>query len=180
MTFPAFTAGEVLRATDMNAVGLWKIASGSLNLNTSYTSVTGVFSSEYRNYRLLLNITARSTANRFDMRYLVGTTPVTASYYQGGIGSDYGSNTTAYFQRSSNDAQFFFDNTSGAASYSIDIMTPQQPTPTRHYGQTAQVNNPLSFAFGGAQTGSNQVTGFQLGTNTGTMAVDYYVYGYRD
>jgi hypothetical protein len=180
MTFPSFSSGEVLRAQDMNAVGLWKVASGSLSLTTSYSNVAGVFGSEYRNYRVLLNITARSTTNRFDMRYLIGTTPVNSAYYQGGIGSDYGSNTTAYFQRSNNDPQFYFDTTSGAASYSIDIMTPFQPVPTRHYGQTAQWVNPLSFAFGGAQVANNAITGFQLVTSTGTIALDYYVYGYRD
>jgi len=181
MSYPSFSAGEVLNASDMNAVGLWKVASGTLSLTTSYTNVTGVFSGDYKNYRLLLNITARSTGNRFDMRYLVGTTPVTTNgYYQGGIGCDYGSNTTAYFQRSNNDGNFYFDNTTGTASYSIDIMSPQLNTPTRHYGQTAQVTNPLSYAFGGAQVGNNQITGFQLVASTGTMTVEYQIFGYQN
>jgi hypothetical protein len=181
MPVPDFSPGEILTAGAMDSIGLWKVASGTLSLTTSYSNVTGVFSGDYKNYRVLLNITARSTSNRFDMRYLVGTTPVTTNgYYQGGIGSDYGSNTTAYFQRSNNDGNFFFDNTTGTASYSIDIMSPQLNTPTRHYGQTSQVANPLSYAFGGAQVGNNQVTGFQLMAHVGTMTVEYQVFGYRN
>ena len=178
MTYPNFIAGEILRAQDMNAVGLWKVASGSIAATTTATNVTGVFSSDYTNYRLTLNITARSTNSRINMRYLVGTTQTATNYYQGGLGSDYGSNTVAYFQRSNNDTQLLFDATTGLASYTIDIMCPQTNTPTRHYGQTSQIDNPLSFAFGGAQTQNLQHTGFNISCNAGTMTVEYAVYGY--
>lgn len=184
MAIKTFTAGSILTASDTNTYlansGLVYVASGTLNLTTSYSNVVGVFSSTYKNYRVLLNITARSTTNRFDMRYLVGTTPSTASYYQGGIGADYSTNATVYFQRSNNDGVFFFDTTSSAASYSIDILQPQINTPTRQYGQTAQWANPLSYAFGGAHVANAQHTGFQVVCSTGTMTMEYQVFGYRE
>jgi len=87
MGYPDFVSGDVLNASDMNAVGLWKVASGTLSLTTTATNVTGVFSSNYKQYRLLLNTTARSTSNRVDLRYIAGTTPAATGYYNAGIGS---------------------------------------------------------------------------------------------
>ena len=184
MAIKTFTSGEVLTAADTNTylanAGLVYVAGGSLSLTTSRLNVLGVFSSTFRNYRVTFNIVARSTANRFDMHYLVGSTLVAANYYQGGIGSDFSANTVIYFQRSNNDSSFIMDNNSASASYSIDIMEPERARPTRHYGQTSSgSSSPYSYAFGGAQTSSQQMTGFQVYTNTGTMEIEYNVYGYR-
>jgi hypothetical protein len=180
MTFPNFVAGEILRAQDMNAVGLWKVASGTLSLTTIRQNVLGVFSSNFKNYRLILNVTARSTTNRFDMHYLVGATLINSNYYQAGLGSDYAANTVLYYQRTNNDSQFFFDAAGGQANYSIDIMSPQLNTSTRHYGQTSNGSNATSYAFGGGQLGINQCTGLQFYTNTGTMTMEYSIYGYQN
>jgi hypothetical protein len=180
MSFPSFSAGEVLTAADMNSVAMWKIGSGTLSLTTSATNVTGVFSSTYRNYRLLLNITARSTSNRFDMKYLIGTTPTSSAYYNGGIGGDFASNTVMYFQRSNNDPQLYFDTQAGTATYIIDICDPNTAFGTTHHGSQASAQNALSYRFGGVQGSASQFTGFQLFTNTGTMTMQYQVFGYRD
>jgi hypothetical protein len=174
------TAMENLATTVDNKTGLIKIASGILSLTTSYTNVTGVFGAEFKNYRVILNVTARSTSNRFDMRYINGTTPTTASYFNGGIGGDYASNAVLYFQRSNNDANFFFDTQVNLASYVMDIHRPFAVAPTYHMGQTASSQTAYAFSFGGVNLVSASQTGFQLGTNTGTMTVDYQVFGYRN
>lgn len=180
MPVPVFTAGETLDASEMNAVGLWKIADGTLSLTTTPSNVTGVFSSTYRNYRLVLNITARSTSNRFDMKYLVGTTPTSSAYYNGGIGGDFASNTTMYYQRSNNDPQLYFDTQAGTATYIIDICDPNTAFGTTHHGSQASAQNALSYRFGGVQGSASLFTGFQLFTSTGTMTMEYRVYGYRN
>jgi hypothetical protein len=180
MPVPDFSPGEVLTAAAMDSIGLWLVGSGSLSLTTSATNVTGVFSSTYKNYLVLLNVTARSTSNRFDMRYIVGTTATSANYYQAGIASDYASNTTLYFQRSNNDPQLYFDTTTSLASYRLDIFQPNAAVATRHHGQHASVGTGYSFAFGGVQTASTAFTGFQLFASTGTMTVEYQVFGYRN
>jgi hypothetical protein len=180
MPVPDFSPGQVLTAAAMDSIGLWLVGSGSLSLTTSATNVTGVFSSDYKNYRVLLNITARSTNNRFDMRYIAGTTPTSANYYQAGIGSDWATNATLYYQRSNNDNQYFFDTSSVRASYAFDVFSPQTSNPTYHHGQTIATNSGFSYAFGGVQTGNLAFTGFQLFTSTGTATVEYQVFGYRD
>ena len=184
MATKTFTTGEVLTAADTNTYlansGLVYVANGTLSLTTSATNVTGVFSSTYKQYRVLLNVTARSTGNRFDMRYLAGTTPTNTNYYQGGIGGDYASNTTIYYQRSNNDAQFFGETSSGVSAVTLDIYNPNKASTTIHTGQVISSSNGIGFSIGGLQSSGTQFTGFQLFTNTGTMTVEYQVFGYRD
>lgn len=55
MTYPSFSAGEVLRAQDMNAVGLWLVKSQTVGTGVSSVPVTSVFSSDYDNYKIIVN-----------------------------------------------------------------------------------------------------------------------------
>ena len=180
MTYPSFSAGEVLRAQDMNAVALWEVASGTLSLSTTPTNVTGVFSSTYKNYRVLLNVTNKSASIRVDMKYIVGTTATSTNYYQPGIGSDYTFNNTLYYQRSNADTQFFGIASSALLSQSIDIYNPNKAALTMHHGTLVDANFGFPYMVGGSQNSSTQFTGFQLFTSSGTATVEYQVFGYRD
>jgi len=180
MSFPSFASGEVLTAADMNAVGLWKVASGTLSLSTTPSNVTGVFSSTYKQYRLLLNVTNKSASIRVDMKYIVGTTATSSAYYQAGIGSDYGANATLYYQRSANDAQFFGIASSALLSQSMDIYNPNKAASTMHHGTVVDVNNGYPYMVGGSQLSNTQFTGFQLFTSSGTATVEYQVFGYQN
>jgi hypothetical protein len=51
-TPPDFSSGAVLTAAQMNSVGLWKVASGSLS--TATTNFQGCFTSDYRDIALSL------------------------------------------------------------------------------------------------------------------------------
>jgi hypothetical protein len=53
MTYPSFSAGEVLRAADMNAVGLWLVKSQTVGTGVSSVTVTGAFSADYENYKII-------------------------------------------------------------------------------------------------------------------------------
>jgi hypothetical protein len=180
MPVPDFSPGEVLTAAAMDSIGLWKIASGTVTLSTTPTQITGVFSSTYRNYRLILNSSARSTANRFDMRYLVGATQTTVNYYQGGIGAQYATNATVYMQRSNNDSTFFGQSGVIQQNAIIDIIAPNLAAATVHTGQLIDRETAFAYSFGGVNTTTNAFTGFQLSTNTGTITMNYQVFGYRD
>ena len=180
MPVPDFAPGEVLTSSAMDSIGLWKVASGTLSLTTTPTNVTAVFNSTYTNYRLLLNITARSTTNRVDMKYINGTTPTSTSYYQGGIGSNWNADTVVYYQRSNNDAQFFGLAGNSPLQLSFDIYNPNVNTYTTHTGTVVSVDNAYNYTVGGIQNANNVFTGFQLYTSTGTATVKYQVFGYRD
>jgi hypothetical protein len=181
MPVPDFSPGEVLTAAAMDSIGLWKVASGTLSLTTTPTNVTGVFSSTYKQYRLLLNVTAKSDTNRVDMRYIVGTTPQTTGYYNAGIGSDYTANTAVYYQRSNNDPYFYGAATNGLVSISMDIFNANKSgVGTMHQGNVMDRNTGYAFAIGGVNIATSQFTGFQLVTSEGTATVEYQVFGYRD
>jgi hypothetical protein len=179
MPVPDFSPGEVLTAAAMDSIGLWLVGSGSLSLTTSATNVTGVFSSTYKNYRVLLNKTATSTTNRFDMKYIVGTTATSSSYFQGGIAADWASNTTIYMQRSANDPQYY-GVTGGTGILVMDIFRPNAAGTTFHSGFYTDNASAYSYALGGINQVNAAFTGFQLFASTGTMTVEYQVFGYRD
>jgi hypothetical protein len=174
-------AAWVMIADTDEPPGLQLVASGTLTLTTTPTNIAGVFdNAKYKNYLLLLNSTARSTTNRFDFRYIVGTTPTSVNYYQGGIGSEYATNATVYMQRSNNDNQYFGVSASSQQVMRMDIFTPNVAAATSHTGQVMDRNTGFAYSFGGVQIASTAFTGFQLFSSTGTITVDYQVFGYRD
>jgi hypothetical protein len=166
--------------TSIGNSGLVGVAGGTLSLTTTPTNVTGVFNSTYKNYRLLINVTARSTTNRVDMKYINGTTATSTAYYQGGVGSDWAANSVVYHQRSNNDAQLFGGSGAGVLSISLDIFNANKSAITMHHGTSVSGDSSYSFTVGGVQNSSTVFTGFQLFTSTGTATVEYQVFGYRD
>jgi hypothetical protein len=80
MTFPSFSAGEVLRATDMNAVGMWRVGGGALS--GTATNFVGCFTSDYTNYRIVIDSISLSGNGDISFQYLSGSTPNAATQYR--------------------------------------------------------------------------------------------------
>jgi hypothetical protein len=79
MTYPSFTSGEVLTATDMNAVGLWLVKTQTIGTAVASVTVTDAFSSSYDNYIVTISGGANSIAgNALDLKF--GAT-VTGYYF---------------------------------------------------------------------------------------------------
>jgi hypothetical protein len=53
MSFPVFASGDVLNASDMNAVSGWLVKTQTVGTGVSSVSVTGAFSADYDNYRII-------------------------------------------------------------------------------------------------------------------------------
>ncbi len=49
MTYPSFSAGDILTAADMNAVGLWLVKTQTVGTAVASVTVTDAFSSTYDN-----------------------------------------------------------------------------------------------------------------------------------
>jgi hypothetical protein len=80
MSFPSFSAGEVLTAADMNAVGLWKVASTTFNASPG-VEMQNCFTSDYRNYLVQVSYYGSAATNTF-IQYMTGTnTKDTAATY---------------------------------------------------------------------------------------------------
>jgi hypothetical protein len=81
MTFPAFVAGEVLRAQDMNAVGMWLVKSVTVGAGVTTIPVTGAFSADYENY--LITYTGGTGTSQGDISLQL--TGATGSDYETGL-----------------------------------------------------------------------------------------------
>jgi hypothetical protein len=79
MTFPSFAVGEVLRAQDMNAVGLWKVAEATFT-NQTAVQIDGCFDEAiYTSYYISFRLTASAASDVF-YRFVSGTTPIIINY----------------------------------------------------------------------------------------------------
>ena len=101
MTFPVFASGDVLNASDMNAVSGWLVASGS-NSNTTSLVIDNCFSADYANYRIVFTATggAAGTADAF-VQFRVGSTPTATNYFYNTIFSSNWNNSSANCPNSS-------------------------------------------------------------------------------
>jgi hypothetical protein len=179
MPVPIFTAGEVLTAANMNQIGLWKVASGSIALTTSPVNITGVFDdTKFSNYRVLFNVTNRSGTNAFYIRFIAGTTPTSVNYFSNGIGCAVASDAAFFFARVNDGSAIQTSATSGAAKYALDIYDPNKAVVTQFNGTGTTAGT--GFTWGGQQDGAIAFTGVQVFLTTGTATLGYQVFGYRD
>jgi hypothetical protein len=182
MTFPVFSVGEVLRAQDMNAVGLWLVKSQTVGTGVSSVTVTGAFSSDYTNYRIIIDSVAGGSGSM--SMQLNGATGST--YLMGGTFFTFGSATVNGYGPAANtrwiDAFALESNTSNGV---MDIFAPNLAR------RTAATANSIKSGAGGAteahyfmnflETSTAQHTGFTLTPVSGTMTGGTIrVYGYRN
>jgi hypothetical protein len=179
MPVPVFTAGEVLTAANMNQIGLWKVASGSIALTTSPVNITGVFDdTKFSNYRVLFNVTDRSGANSFYIKFIAGTTPTSVNYISNGIGCNVASNAAAFFARVNDGTEIQTGSTSGISKFALDIYDPNKAAVTQFNGTATTTG--IGFTWGGQQSGSIAFTGLQVFLTSGTATVKYQIFGYQD
>jgi hypothetical protein len=182
MTYPVFASGDVLNASDMNGVGLWKITSTTF-AGSSYVPIESCFSADYQNY--LVTITMRGSAASFARwRLRAGSTDASGNnYFRYGYTTAWNAGgLTAY--NAGNETSFIpaveYGNASGGIGTAyIWISNPFGAGTT---GATTNVNNTdgantynLSFA----HTLSASYNGFSVFPNTGTMSGTITVYGVR-
>jgi hypothetical protein len=79
-TPPDFTAGAVLTAAQMNAVGLWLVKTQAIGTAVATVVVSDCFSADYESYRVVVSGGAASGATSLTMSLGAST----ASYYYGG------------------------------------------------------------------------------------------------
>ena len=177
MTFPSFVPGEVLRSADMNAVGMWLVKSQAVGTGVSSVTVTGAFSADYDNYRVVLNGIVPSAQDSFRVRFGSATTGYYGSMYY----DQFGGGATSTLRVNNGNANYLALNESGTASATIafDVTAPFLSTPTNSYG--------LFFGRGFAGWSSGQLVAGShtsltiLTDGAGTMTGGTIrVYGYRN
>jgi hypothetical protein len=188
-TPPVFSAGAVLTAAQMNAVGLWLIADASFT-SSAAVNVSSVFSSDYINYRVLFVIESANSATTRTIKLRFRTSggdDSTANYYYGSQLSSFGGGTIDQAQGNINQTEAILANYYGyggsTAGFNCDVFNPQISTKPTFMAGTGFGGNAAAQSVGGlaVQFAANAAhTGFSVYPSTGTITGRYAVYGYRD
>lgn len=185
------TDGQVLTADSSAATGLkWATAGGANGLTlintTSFSAVSSVslannsFSSTYTNYKLLINITAASTAGYFKARFRAGGSDNTASSYAGNFFVIY------YNAGTSNDTSGTGENAFNKFGYNpgtylnmnLDIFSPFASAPSTYSGQITGTEN-AQYLNSGWHNSTTSFDSFTFYPTSGTITGSYSLYGYN-
>lgn len=179
---PDFVAGQVLTAAQMNKIGLWLVKTQTIGTAVSSVTVTGAFSADYDNYRIIITGGVASTST-----YMALTLGSTATgYYYGVWGNRYDTGATSQAQatNAASWANAFYGN-SDSQFGSVDVFNPFN---TKHTGYTQQlvINATTATSVltgGGYLANTTSYTAFTLTTVTGGATLTggtIRVYGYRN
>jgi len=185
MPVPDFSPGEVLTASAMDAIGLWRVGGGALSGST--TNFAGVFTNDFDNYRIVMSNLSLSANADIYWSGLVGTTP--------SVSADY---SFAYLGLTAANVQLNASNTASTLGYtgftasggvggiivgsvSMDVYAPKLAQRTfitsnasgyasNFYGRQGMSHFNLTTAFDGIQ--------FSTG-GAPTMSGTINIYGYR-
>ena len=183
MSFPVFASGDVLNASDMNAVGSWllkttTVASGSEIL------MDDVFSSSYDQYQVVFRLTGASTTQSIYYQNRVGGANAASNYETMSAGFR-PTNATATVASSVVGTGFLFLAGSTAADFAsgdFTVFSPQKATSTHMIGDLLGIDATSSYSLtlGGRHTTATAYTGFRIYPNTGTFSGTCRVYGLRN
>jgi hypothetical protein len=178
MAFPVFAPGDVLNASDMNAVGLWLVKEQTIGSGVASVAVTGAFSVNYKNYRIIVSGGVGSTAQAINM--ILGAS--TASYYSSLGTIQYGADTFGYVR--SNNAASWSIGGSYVNGNGLDAML-FSPFETRRTGLIVngypdyRTNGASSIGGGGFHDVAASYTGFTISVSGTMTGGTIYVYGFK-
>lgn len=176
-TPPVFSAGAVLTASQMNAVGMWLVKTDTITSGASKV-ITDCFNSDFQNYRVVISDIQIATIDTIVMRY--GTT---ATGYYGSLYYDKFDGASTSTARQNNGIGLSIglgENLANNGATSFDCFGPQ--TNAAHKGiHGTYWGAGYSGWFAGVLANSTQYTSMTIYTAGGTNFSNckIYVYGYR-
>ena len=178
-TPPDFTAGAVLTAAQMNAVGLWLVGTVTVSASTSGTTDTA-FTSDYKNYRIVGTFSSTAAINlAMTLRNSSGDVTATNYKYMDALVT-YGvtSWTVAGNTSAANFPTLARTNDSGAESaFVCDVFGPA--TATRTTVQASATDQVLFRTMNGIYNADTAMVGFKLSSAT-AFTGSFKIYGYND
>lgn len=180
-TPPVFSVGQYNTAAYMNSIGLWRITGGTFS--GTLLSVSNCFTSDFRNYRLVIdNAFTPAGIRTLSLQLQSGGTPAaTQAYYWAGYYSTFAggfgpANSTV------NGLTYMITGTSGTyspTSMSLDIFNPQVSTAKTSFTLSA-INYDAGFHVGGYHDVTASYDGFRFGnTLSSTTNCNWALYGLR-
>jgi len=179
MTFPVFASGDVLNASDMNAVGWWLVKTQTIGAAVASVTVTGAFSADYDNYLILLSGGTASTDMNINMT--LGSTAT--GYYKFGYFGAYSGTTVS--GANGNNATSWVGVGGGATNGLYSWCHLSDPFASDRTLFSSMFAQPSTTGNGVQQSGfldnATSYTAFTFTTSTGTMSAGTVrVYGYRN
>ena len=178
MTYPSFASGDVLNASDMNAVGLWLVKTQTVGSAVSSVTVTSAFSSTYDNYLITL------TGGSFSTTAVWGQFQFSSAHTTGYYGSSSFVDTAGAVtnQGTSNLGRFLVtrssNTVSGGASWLMHVSNPATAVRKNVWGISS---GGYLVTHGGVYDGTSTFTDFVLSPTAGTITGGTIrVYGYRN
>jgi hypothetical protein len=179
MTYPTFNNGDVLPASDLNAIGLWLVKSQTVGTGVSSVTVTGAFSADYDNYRILYFGGSGSVDG--DIRMTLGSTA--ANYYMGFLFAAYtGGAASVAGTNNGSSWQYVGSQRSTTNTVSIDVYNPFASDETSFAGtyMGSKAGSGVG-AIAGFLNDTSSYTAFTLTPSSGTLTGGTIrVYGYRN
>jgi hypothetical protein len=180
MSYPVFANGDVLNASDMNAVGLWLVKTQAVGSGVASVTVTGAFSADYDNYLVTYSGGTGSGSHVLGLQLQTSGGSTSATGYYGGFATYSYANalTGAGF---SNSTAFAYCG-GGEATWSAMWATIIDPFKTAF----TKGSYPVYFASYSGQVAavhavSTSYTNVVITPNTGTLTGGTIrVYGYRN
>ena len=176
MTYPSFSAGDILTAADMNAVGLWLVKTQTVGTAVSSVTVTGAFSSTYDNYLITVSGGVAASSEYLYVQLGSATSNYRYSYVYGNLGS------TVNTAGSTTGSSFVYAGWANTSMLSAEVFigNPFATKMTTCRAFAGKSGNEAGM-FSGVQIDSTSFTSFILGIGAGTMTGGTIrVYGYRN
>lgn len=90
MGFPVFASGDVLNASDMNAVGGWLVKTQTVGSGVGTVTVTGAFTSDYNAYKIIYSGGSASGGAELLFTLRNGASELTTGWFYRTFGYTYG------------------------------------------------------------------------------------------
>lgn len=180
MAFPSFASGDVLNASDMNAVGSWLIT--TVTLTGTSVNVANCFSSDYQNYRIIFSGVTVTGAADVAWRLRAGSTTATGANYDMQSVSVSAGAVSGIGETGSTSFRGCLGGTTYESQAVLDISRPfVADTTTYQYASFGHFSGVFYYRAGGGlhtlTTSYDSINFFTIGTAmTGTARI----YGYRD
>lgn len=181
MTYPVFTNGQVLPASDLNAIGLWLVKSQAVSASavTSVT-VTSCFNSDFKNYLVIAEGINASNDGSLSFQLVSGTTPAAANYYGALTFVNAGSVQQATDNNASAASFAGAHGTNLGVSLNLSVVQPYQAATTAIYnGSYTRLN--YYGVYNGFHADATSYNGLKISPQTGTInSGTIRVYGLRN
>lgn len=187
MGFPSFASGDVLTATDMNAVGLWLINETIVTSGTATSiSFNNVFSSSYANYKVLIdNFYTSAGPVGLNLRMRVGGADATGANYnsivQGLTMAGAASTFTSGSATEASAGPYNSSTTIGLSSARWDVFAPNLAERTYAQIQAILYDGQWIARHGMWQHDlATAYDGFTLRCTNNITSIRVRIYGYKD